>query len=142
MIDDGLADTQTETCSLYEVVKFDESLKDTGLLLFGNTGTCVLTIEVETIGFVSAAFGNAGFFAIAHLDVTLVGVLHGIGHEVSQQLLDTALVKVGDIRFVWIVLDEGDARLLHALLQGLTHIIEGLGNVDLLWKDGEGLTHV
>ena len=102
------------------------------MLLFGNTGTCVLAIEVETIGFVSAAFGNTGFLAIAYLNVTLVGVLHGIGHEVSQQLLDTALVKVGDIRFVWIVLDEGNAWFLHALFKCLTHIIEGLGNVDLL----------
>ena len=127
-----MADTQAKTRALHEVVELDEALEHAGLLLLGNTGTGVLAIEVDTLL----------LLAIAHLDMTLMGVLHGIGNEVGEHLLDAALVERGGEGGIRIVLDELHAGLLYALGEGLTDVVEHLSEVARLGLDGEGLTHV
>ena len=47
---DVLTDGQAKTRTLDKVVEFDEALEDAGLLLFGDAGTCVQTIEQQSIG--------------------------------------------------------------------------------------------
>ena len=56
----GLTDAEAQTRTLHEVVELDETLKHTGLLLLGNTGTGILTIEVDTVV----------LLPVTHLDMT------------------------------------------------------------------------
>ena len=82
-INDVFADAQTETCALYEVVEFDETLEDGILLFLWDTCTSVFAIEVDT----------AVLFAVAHLDVAFLRIFDGVGDEVGEDLLDAAFVE-------------------------------------------------
>ena len=93
---DGLADAEAEARTLDKVVEFDEAFKYIGLLVLGNACTGVLAVHVEP----------SILIAIAHTDMSLVGVLDSIGHEVGDDLLHATLVEGGDKRLVGIVLDE------------------------------------
>ena len=99
-LDNGAADGETETCALYEVVEFDEAFEDAGLQVKGNARTRVFAIEIDAVA----------FFAIAHTDMSLLGIFHGIGDEVGEQLLQTACVKYGGESGVGIVFLEFDIR--------------------------------
>ena len=48
---DGLTDAEAQSCTLYEVIQLHETLKYTGLLLLGDTGAGVFTIEQQTVSF-------------------------------------------------------------------------------------------
>ena len=128
----GLTDTEPQTRTLHEVVELDKTLKHTGLFLLGNTGAGILTIEVDTIVLLS----------VAHLDMALVGVLHGVGGEVGQHLLDTAYVKHNREGVIGIVLNELHPRFFHALGQGLADVVEYHGKVAGCRLDSERLSHV
>ena len=107
LLNDGLTDGETETCSLYEVVQLDETFEDASLLLQWNTCSCVFAVEQKA----------AIFFAIAHADMSLMGVFDGIGDEVGEKLLQSACIEHGGVGRVWIVLLELNTRLLHTLLK-------------------------
>ena len=72
-LNDGLANGEAEACSLDKVVELDETLEHGGLLVLGDAGTRILTIEVESVD------ALALLLAIADADVALAGVLDGIG---------------------------------------------------------------
>ena len=78
---------------------------------------------------------------VAHFDEALVGILHGIGDEIGEHLLDAALVEDGTAGGVGIVLDELYARLLHSLGECLADVVEEQGEVYLRGFDGERLAH-
>ena len=48
-VNNGFADSKAETCTLYEVVKLYKTLKNGRLLLLGDTGTSILTEEVQSL---------------------------------------------------------------------------------------------
>ena len=91
---DSLTDRESESRSLHKVVEFDKTLEYGGLFLFGNAGTRVFAIEVKTILRRFVANGTR-FLTIAHLDMSFVGIFHGIGHKVGQYLLDASFVERG-----------------------------------------------
>ena len=141
VISDSLADTEAKACTLHKVVELDKALEDAGLLLLGDACACIFAIEVEPVGFLTAILRDASLFAIAHLDMPLVGIFYSIGDKIGEQLLDAALVKEGKIALVRILLDKLHAWFLHTLFECLTDVIEGLGDVYLFWEDGQCLTH-
>ena len=49
--------------------------------------------------------------------MSLVGIFHGIGDEVGDDLMDTGVVENGDETVVRVLLDEFHAWLLYTLLQ-------------------------
>ena len=67
--------------------------------------------------------------------MSLLGVLHGIGHEVGDDLLDASGVQFGFQCLVGVVLDELHPRCLHALCQRQAYLVEGFGEVHLLLHD-------
>ena len=133
-IGNGLTDAQTETRALYVVVQLDEALEHLLLVFLGNTGTGVLAIDVET------RLALALLLAITHANVALLGVLHGVGHEVGQHLLDAAVVHLGNETLQRGVLLELHAGVLHALGQRDAGALELLGKVDLGRNDIDAAT--
>ena len=122
---DGLTNGESQTSALNEVVQFDETIEDLLLMLFGNTGTSVFAVDVQLPVVVT----------VAHLDVALMGVLHGVGDEIGDDLLDASVVNMCDEGSIWILLDELHARFQHTTLQRFADIIETLGEVDFFRFD-------
>ena len=146
LVDDGLADGEAEACALYEVVELDETLEDGGLLLLGNTGTGVFAVEIHALSAIVIMSHFSLFIsrllAIADTDVSLVGVLDGIGDEVGEDLLQASLVDIGGIGVVGVVLDKLHTGFLNTLCQCLADVVKDLRKVDMLGFDGDGLSHV
>ena len=88
-VNNGLADGKSEARTLHVVIQLDKALEDCLLLVLGDARAGVLAIEVET------RLGMTFLSTIAHADMTLLGILDGIGDEVSQQLLYATLVEYG-----------------------------------------------
>ena len=63
--------------------------------------------------------------------MSLLGVLHGVGHEVGAHLLDAGLVEARAIVLVGVVGNEGHLGVLHALGQRLADVVEGLCEVEV-----------
>ena len=78
---------------------------------------------------------------VAQLDMSLMRVLHGVGGEVREHLLDTSLVDSRREGVVWIVLDKFYSGFLYTLGKCLTDIIEYLCKVTFRRFDGKGLPH-
>ena len=87
---DGLTDGEAETCTLYIVVEFKEALEELVLHLLGHSIACVFAIEIEALQALTVFL--APLFAVADLDMSLMGVLDGIGDEVGIDLTDSHLV--------------------------------------------------
>ena len=92
-VGDGLTDAQAQSRTLYKVIQLYETLKDTGLFLFGDTGTGILTIEQQPVNLSLFIKRHPALIAIPHLDMPLMGIFHGIGREVREDLLHASLVK-------------------------------------------------
>ena len=122
---DGFADGQSETRPLYEIVQLDKAVKDKCLFLLGDAGAGILAIDIQSL-----AAPVSFFQPIAHLDISVVGVLHRVGHEVGDNLLQALAIRTGRTRGVWIVLDEHDVGLGNALRDGMTHLVEERGEVE------------
>ena len=141
-VGNGLTDTQSQSCTLYEIIQLHEPFKHTRLFLLGDTGTCILAIEQQSIGLSLFIEGHSALIAIAHLDMALMRILHGIRREIREDLLHTSLVKGRHIVVIGIILDKLHPRLLHTLGEGLTDIIEDSDEIHLLGFDGQGLSHI
>ena len=61
--------------------------------------------------------------------MSLVGIFHGIGDEIGDDLMDTGIVENGDETVVRVLLDEFHTWLLHTLLQRFANVVETLGKV-------------
>ena len=108
-IDNGLADREAETRSLYIVVELDEAFEDASELVVGDSCARILAIDVDSPPVVAL------FQAVAHADVSLMGVFDGIGNEVSDYLLYASLVDADDQRLAGVLTLELNGRLLYAL---------------------------
>ena len=124
----GLADVEAKASSLNVLVEFDKAVEDHFLLLLGDAGSRVLTIDVQSILLV----------AVAHLDVTFLGELHSVSHKVSDNLLNASYVECGFERAVGILLDEGESWVSDARLQHEANVVEGHGKIDGCGTDGVG----
>ena len=140
-LDDVLTDGESETGALHEVVQLDEALEDARLLVLGDAGAGVEAVEGQSFGLSAAVECRATLPVVAYLDEALMGVLDGIGDEVGEHLLHTALVEHGGACGVGVVLDELHARLLHALGERLADVVEDGRDVALGGLDGQCLTH-
>ena len=85
-VGNALADAEAESGALHIVVQLYEALEYDTLLLLGDAGTCVLTVH---------AYATI-LIAVAHLDMPLMGVFHGVGGEVGDDLLESSLVNMGE----------------------------------------------
>jgi hypothetical protein len=126
LVDDSLADRESETGALNVVVELDKAFKDAIKLVLGNASTCVLAIDVESLTSLTL------LGAIAHTDMPLLGVLDGIGDKVGDDLLNTALVDADRKRITRTVTQELHARLLYTLSQRFTDVGELTDEVDML----------
>ena len=68
--------------------------------------------------------------------MSLAGELHGIGDEVSENLLHAADVEPCREGVVGIVFHKGDACVLYALREGEADVVEGQREVDVRQHDG------
>ena len=116
LLADGLADTQSQTRSLHIVVQLYKAFEHFLLVFLRNAGSRILAVDADT--FV--------LLCVAHFDMSLLGVFHGIGHEVGDHLLYTARVEMCGERLVGIVLDKLHLRVLHTFCGCGTDIVEGL----------------
>ena len=140
-LDDVLADGESEAGTLHEVVQLDESLEDARLLVLGDAGASVEAVEGQSFGLSAAVELHAALPMVTHLDETLMSVFDGVGDEIGEHLLHTALVEHGGACGVGVVLDELHARLLHALGERLADVVEDGRDVALGGLDGQCLTH-
>ena len=125
----GLTDTQSETCSLYVVIEFHKTVEHLCLGFLRNTGTSVLAVHIEPV----ASFTL--LISVAYLDMSLLGVLHSIGHEIGDDLLHTSTVEGRDKRVVGIVCHKLHLWVLHTLGQDGRGICKHLGEVYLPGRD-------
>ena len=123
----GLADRQTESGSLDEVVDLEEAFEDLGLTLLGHTVARVLTIDVQSLSLFS--FEGSGLLAISQFDMSLMGVLDGIGKEVGDDLRHAVGIDFDIQRVVGIVLLEFHTRFLHSRSQRFEELVECLREI-------------
>ena len=83
-VGEGFADGESETGALHKIVNLVETLEDLGLSLFRDARTGILTIGIQA--FTLLTIHGSGFRTVAHLNMTLMGVFHGVGHEVGDDL--------------------------------------------------------
>ena len=140
-LDDVLTDGESETGALHEVVQLDEALEDARLLVLGDAGAGVEAVEGQSFGLSAAVELRTTLPMVAHLDETLMGVFDGVGDEIGEHLLHTALVEHGGACGVGIVLDELHAWLLNTLGKRLADVVEDRREVALFGLDGQRLTH-
>ena len=114
---------------MHVVIEFHKAFEHLCLVFLGNTGTSVLAVHIESV----APF--ALLISVAYLDMSLLGVLHGIGHEVGDDLLHAPTVEGRDKRVVGVVCNKLHLRVLHALGEDGGCICKHLGKVHLLGGD-------
>ena len=108
-VGNGLTDAQTETCALHIVIQLHKALEDLVLIFLRNAGTRIFAVDIKSL------FPNALLLPITNLDMPLLSILHGIGHEVGDDLLYSTVVELGHKRCQWIFLHKGHIGILHAL---------------------------
>ena len=83
-IGEGFTDGEAETGTLHKVIDFEEALEDLGLGLRGDAGTRIFTIGIQALTLLT--LNGSGLHTVAQFDVTLMGIFHGIGQEVGDDL--------------------------------------------------------
>lgn len=128
-VGEGLTDGEAETSSLNKVVDLIEPFEDLGLCLFGDSVTRILTIDVQALTLI--AFNGSGFLTVAYLDMPLMGVFHGIGGEVDDDLRQAFGIDLDRKGGVRIVFQELHTWFLYPGAQRLKQLVERLGEIDL-----------
>ena len=90
-----------------KVVQFDKPFEDTVTFVFGNTASRVLAVDVKSVL----------HDVVPHLDISLLGILDGVGDEVGYHLLYAGAVHDGRQRRVGVFFEEDDVGIVHALFQ-------------------------
>ena len=83
-IGEGLTDGEAETGTLHKVIDLEEALEDLGLRLLGDAGTRILAVGIQALTLL--ALNGSGLRTVAQFDIALMGIFHGSGQEVGDNM--------------------------------------------------------